>query len=404
MAGGNKFISTAKRSAADIRQFLKEAASDGTMKYKAQAGQTHVLYFPFEMATVKNEETGAEEQVKRLIAISGDVHEWNDSDGKYHACICLKDIVREDENGNKLNDGTCPFCNRVSDGWSIYRHRVGLEEARCDKVGQERDKFLEGVRQTILKERKASEARPYVYILVAQIQTAPGMALGQTQPVLDENGLPKFELKFMKLSAKRAESIETSIANSNGESMADSEIAITYPNIDDQRQIVQQSTIAPMNGQVRFTTRYPDLKQRILNEAKAVDLDAIEGSFREWEGMTTDAATKTMDDLFRKWDEYQVQLKLNPSAQYMEYGLPPAGPALSGQGVGIPAAGVGVGVGVGVGAGVAQPQFTVPGQAPTAQPTEQPVATLGQTIPDANAVFGQGGTNPVPEGDAGVTI
>lgn len=404
-----KFISSAKRTTTNIREFLKEAGNDGGMKYKAVAGETHVLFFPYATASIPDE-AGQVKQVKQIIAISGKVHEWNDSDGRYHACACLKDVLRKADDGTVLNDGECPFCNRVSDGWDIYRHRMELEEQTCTKVGKERESHMESMKQTFLKERKASEARDYLYVLVAQFAVQPSGQLGQIMPVIDENGMPKYELKIMKVSARRAETIETSIANATGESMAGSEIAITYPKTDDLRQVVLQSTISPLAEKARIITKYQGLEESINAAAALVDMDAIENSFREWEGMTTAAAVKVTDELFRRWDEYKTQLAMNPGAQYMEYGLPAAGPALAGTGVGIgagapTAAPAGVPAGVPTGFSGEAPAFAVPG---------------GMGLPDANAVFGdvaqpgavpQPGVAPqatgvqgVPGGDPGVQI
>lgn len=430
------FVSQAAKKAGDIRAFLKEAAGGTNIKYKAQPNVQHSLYFPFRIEQELDEASNTMVDVARLFAISGSIHEWNDNDGHYHATICMKDFIRasEEDPNILLNDGCCPFCDRVQDGWGVYRYRMDVEEKTCTKTGKERESHMEAQKQNFLKERKASEARAYAYILVVQFRTTRG-AGGSFQPILGKDGLPEFDLKVMKLSAKRAGDIDTQIVNSGMPGMAGSEIIIDYPDTEDSRQLVIQSRISPVFPDHAMVKRYPGLAERIQAEVEKFDFDGIDKSFQEWTGMTTSEAKKITEELFSNWDKYQHELKVDPEhARYMEYGLAASGPALGTPAAGIPAAGMGIpagipagvpGVGIpgmgqpgGIPAGIpqAQPQQGAPQGVPQGMPQAapqgvpqgmpQPGAPVGAAgipgmpIPDPNQMFAQG----IPGGDSGVKI
>lgn len=408
------FITSAGKKAGDIRNFLKEAAGGNSIKYKAVAGAVHQLYFPFTMQQV--EVDGQMVNQAQLVAISGNIHEWTDGDGHYKATICTKDVVRKSESGELLNDGSCPFCDRIQDGWDIYRYRMDLEEKTCAKVGKERETHLEAQKQAFLKERKAGEARPYIYILVAMYKTQTG-AGGMMAPVLGKDGLPEFDLKVMKMSAKRVDDIQTQLINSGMDGLPGHEIVIDYPDLSDQRQVVGQSRVSPVMDTGTMVQRYPGLRDAINAAVAKFDMEQLDKSFQEWTGMTTAEAKRTMDELFANWDEYQAELKTNPAARYLEYGSAAVGPALGTPAAQFQAPAASGGIPAGV------PQFQVPG-APVAG--GQPVA--GMPLPDANAMFGTptvpeapaaapvagqpgapvgfpgAGVPPIPGGDAGVQI
>ena len=141
------FLESASKKATDVREFLKESANSNSLKYKAEKGQKHFIYIPYVIVQSLDEE-GQAVNTKSLIAISGKSHDWNTSDGKYKTTICLKDVVREGENGVMLNDGSCPFCDRKDDGWDIHNYRMAQEE-KCGKVGEELKVHLEDARKRI---------------------------------------------------------------------------------------------------------------------------------------------------------------------------------------------------------------------------------------------------------------
>ncbi|MEM4385943.1 MAG: hypothetical protein QXD03_05290, partial [Candidatus Anstonellales archaeon] len=244
-------VSLGKR-VTDVRTFLKEVSGGVSIKYVAEKGAKHVIYIPY-IETVEVDDKGNEVVVKGLNALAGKVHEWQTPDGKYKATMCLKDIVRKDENtGVLINDGSCPFCDRIADAWDIYRYRKELEESSCKLVGEEREKHLEKVSATLADERKAKEARDYIYMLVVKFKMNDN-----NTPVIGADGLPEYELKVMKLSSSRIEKLEQQAKNAGCDSLADTEMIIEYANTDDKRLQVSQSTVAFPFPAARLTAKYP---------------------------------------------------------------------------------------------------------------------------------------------------
>lgn len=371
----SSFLSTASKKVTDVRGFLRDAAGGNSIKYVAEKGCKHLLYIPYTSAT-ETDENGNTTTVKQLIAISGAVHEWQSPDGKYKATVCMKDVIRKSEDGETLlNDGTCPFCERVSDGWDIYRYRKELEEANCKLTGEDRKKHLEKTTGTFADERKAKDARTYMYILVVKYRQAVDGNI-----VIGPDGLPEYDLKVMKLSQSRVDKIQQQIANAGAE-LPGSELMFEYPNTDDRRLQVSQSTTAPVFPNNMMVVKFPALINKINADVQKFEWEGIEKSFPEWNGMTTIEAKKITDALFEQWDKYKADIQINPAARYMEYitSTPVTTPQLGGN---------------------VTPAAAVPG-VPTAAPTiptETPVvpnvAPAGvdapqiPSIPDANAVFG----------------
>ena len=119
----SSFLASASRQVVDVRSFLRDSAGGNSIKYSAESGAKHQIYIPFKSKEIIDE-NGNPAVVKELVAIQGAVHEWTNPDGKYKATVCMKDVIRNSDDGSTvLNDGSCPFCDRVSDGWDIYRYR-----------------------------------------------------------------------------------------------------------------------------------------------------------------------------------------------------------------------------------------------------------------------------------------
>lgn len=309
----SSFISSAGKQTKDIRQFLREAAGGNSLKYKPAKGQKHIIYVPFR--TVEETDANGNKVANReIIAISGAVHEWTGVDGKYNATICLKDVIRHDDAGNLLNDGSCPFCDAVGKAWDIYRYRIEQEEKTCGKTGDELTKHIESVKKGFADERKAKDAKEYIYLLVALYRTDPTRG---NQPIKGQNGLPEFDLKVMKLSASRVEKLQQQMENS-GADFVDSEVVFEYPNEDDSRLVVSQSTTAPVFESKQFIRMYPGLAEAIQAEVDKFEWEGLEKSFPEWRGMTSADATNTVSQLFGAWDEFQNELLVNPDAKYLE--------------------------------------------------------------------------------------
>lgn len=379
------FLKSASKQVSDVRNFLRESAGGNSIKYAAEKGTKHVIYFPFTTEAVVDEATGNEIATKKICAIQGNVHEWSTQDGKFKSSVCLKGVVIPGENGTMINDGSCPFCDRVSDAWDIYRYRRDLEEAECKLQGEQRKNHLDKTFSGFADERKAKDARPYMYILVVKYRFNEAGA-----PVIGTDGLPEYELKIMKLSASRVEKIQQQIANS-GSDLPGSELIFEYPNVDDRRLLVSQSTTAPVFPNNTMTFKYPALLNKINQDISKFEWDGIEKSFPEWAGMTSAEAKATTDSLFEQWDQYKAEVATNPTAKYLEYVVqtPTAKPSLGGEAMVAP--------GIPVVPTVAQapevPQM--PGMAggiPMPNMGGIPVAPAAPVAPtvDPNAVFGGG--------------
>lgn len=375
MAGS--FLSSAGRKTTDIRGFLREAASGGnSIKYKAEAGKKHFIYIPY-ISVEDVDDNGNNVVKKQLVAIAGAVHDWMEGD-KYRATVCLKDVIRTADDGTLINDGSCPFCNRTADAWGIYNYRLKQEEETCGKTGTALAKHLEDIKGKFADERKAKDARDYMYILIVKFRTD-----ASNKPIMGSDGLPEYDLKVVKWSASRAEKIQQQIENS-GDEFAGTEMIFEYPNNDDIRQVVGQSTTSPVFPNSRFTNMFPALKDKINADVAKFTWEGIDKAYPEWAGMSSAEAEKTATDLFKAWDEYQLELKVNPNAKYLEY-VGTAGPAVSNPALNAQAAPQ-------IGAAPQAAPGVAPQVAPQVAPAPQvdaPVQMPGAAPAlDANQVFG----------------
>lgn len=388
----SNFLKSASKQVTDVRNFLRDSAGGNSIKYAAEKGAKHIIYIPFKSETSIDPATGAEVVKRSINAIQGDVHEWSTQDGKFKATVCLDGVVIKGEDGTVINDGTCPFCDRIGDAWDIYRYRKELEEASCKLTGEQRKNHLEKTTRVFADERKAKEVRNYMYILVVKFR------LNESgNPVMGSDGLPEYELKVMKLSASRVEKIQQQVANSGSE-LPDSELIFEYPNVDDRRLLVSQSTTAPVFPNNRLVAKFPALMNKINEDVAKFEWEGIDKAFPEWAGMTSEAAKTTVNSMFEQWDSYKKELTTNPQAKYLEYVVeaPKANPSLGGEGIAPSVAG-------------AIPVIpTIPGTVPTpAVPTAPavdavpptPVIPTAPVMPvaptaDPNAVFANAGAAP----------
>lgn len=378
------FLEAAGRQTKDIRSFLREAAGGNSLKYKPDKGQRHYVYIPYRtVATV--DDAGNTNTHKEIIAVSAAVHEWQGLDGKYKATVCLKEVVRNAEDGSFINDGSCPFCDSVSKGWDVYRYRFEQEELNCGKTGDDLAKHMDGLKKNFADERKSKEAKDYIYLLVVKYRTD---ITKNYMPILDQSGIPEYDLKVMKLSASRVEKLQQQLENS-GADFVGSEVAFEYPNETDARLVVSQSTTAPIFESKQFVRVYAGLLEHIQNDVDKFEWNGIEKSFIEWQGMSSMEAEKTVNQLFGTWDEFQGELKVNPNAKYLEYvgaksaGVNPAlGSVPTAPQLGVPTAAPSVAPNI---PGMAP---NIPGVAPNI-PGVAPVAAIGG-VPDVNEIFGAG--------------
>ena len=306
------FFSTACKPVADVRTFLKEAAGNFGLKLSAEKGAIHHIYFPAR-TVVKYDEAGNAVEDKTLCAIAGKVHSLRLPGQKFREVMCLKDIVRTADDGTMINDGSCPFCDRVADSNAIFFYRRDIEDKRCQLQGDDRKKYLENVSKTLGDEKKVLDERLYMYTIVAKFKdTADGSA------VLGKDGLPEYELKVMRLSGSRLQDFEKILKNA-GVGIYDAELKIEYPNSDDKRLLVSQSTVSPIFEAAKFVSQYPAVKDKIAKEVEEFNWEGIAKAFPEWEGASVAEALKITSEQFEQWDKYQNELKTNPNALYLEY-------------------------------------------------------------------------------------
>lgn len=302
------FLKAAAKKSTDIKSFLRESATGNGVKYTSEKGARHVLFIPFTETKTHTEE--GDIPTKETISIWQKVHEWNDAAGKYKACVCLDGIVVENENGDTVNDGTCPFCNRIENAWDIYKYR--MEKAKESGLSE---KEIEDEKKVYLDERKIKEASVYNYMLVAKFRFDDKGNL-----MLGKDGLPEYDLKVMKQSTSKSEKIDKQLENS-GISVAGAELVFDYPDKDDPRILGSQVVISPMFSQSpqSIIGKYPAVADKINAEASKWEWEGIEKSFPEWSGMSTVAAQALMNSTFKQFDAWKEAQLTDPNAQYLEY-------------------------------------------------------------------------------------
>lgn len=399
------FVSVAGKKVTDVRSFIREAGTGNSIKYSAVKGGKHIVYVPY-IVVPQLLENGETVNVKQIVSISAEVHEWTSPDGRYRGTICTKGLVVPDENDpNKfLYDGECKFCNRIVDAWDIYKYRKELAEKQCTLVGEERKKAMETAVSTLASERKVREAVTYMYMLVVLFRTDPA----KNNDVILTDGLPEYDLKVMKWSSSRSKKIQQTIENGGAE-LPGIELVFEYPNTDDKRVQISQSTVTPLITNKMITTMYPGVLNKINQDVAKFTWEGIEKAFPEWTAMTLQEAEKITDALFEKWDQYKRELAINPSAKYLEYvtNIPTNNPSLN------PAQAV-AGAG-GITPGFIQPGFTgapfgagaIPGQIgvqpgansgtpmggqPAGVPVGQPFGATQPFVPGGVPVVAQGAT------------
>lgn len=306
-------LKVAGRMQTDIKQFIENSASGNSMKYSAVPNARHFIYIPTKKQLVTRTD-GSQEEVEGIIAYSVDIHELNMPGDKYKAVPCIENVVVNAEDGTIINDGICPFCDRVNDAWDIVNYRMGIEEANCQLVGEDRDKHLKEVKKGILSTIKCNTKTPILYMLVFVYNTD-----SKGEPIIsDATGLPEYTPKIWKLRPSRIEKMQEQVTNAGGV-FGGSEIAIKYPDNQDPRLLVTGSTTAPLFESKQFIMRYPGLKEQLQSDAEKFNWDGVEKAFPELTDLSSNAANKMASELFKDWDAYQKRLAVDPNAQYLEY-------------------------------------------------------------------------------------
>ena len=363
------FIKASQKRVGDVHAYLRDKANGNSIRYRVESGKTHLIYIPYQ-ETTEMDESGNPVTVRSLKMINGNVHEWTTPDGRYHSTVCAKDTVIRGEDGTVINDGTCPFCERISDAWDIVNMRVAKEEQICTlPAGSDQLKeHMDAAKRTFMNEMKCRKPSSYNYLLVVQFRT------DGNKPLIDgTTGLPMYDLKVMKMTDKKLEQILSTVENS-GDQLEGCELMFKYPVSDDIRVVGGRPSISVVFPNNRLTAKYPNLKQKIDADFNKFDFEGLDKQgFPEWAGMSTEQAKTVTDSLFSQWDAYQKELKVNPNAQYLEYitAAPDNNPSLSGA----PAVPT-----------LAAPTVAAPSvAAPTVAAPEAPTAPAAPAAPTLNA-------------------
>ena len=299
-----------------IREFLKSAKTGRSgVKYSAEAGTKHWFFVPQQTLTSIDEQ-GNEFTENVTFSEMHWVHEWRDSQKHFNAALCLYS-----ERGS-----VCPFCKRVKDAWDVYKDRYERMYDACIARGMTKEQAefymrgdkssktnqVKGAYTALMDERKMREAKAYMYMLIALFELD-----ANNKPVLD-NGLPRYELKVMRMTQNRVEDLIKQLEATQAD-IERQEIMIDYPNYDDMTFVVGQSTTSIVFPNVRITAQYPALVDKIEEEAKQFQWDGLESSFQELTEYNSEAAEEICTKQFKLWDEHVQKLVTNKSDRYLEY-------------------------------------------------------------------------------------
>lgn len=326
-----------------IKKFIESNANVDGIKYRAEVGAKHMIYFPYknildENGVPEKDENGNE--IRELEAISAAVHSWNTPDGKFHSTICTKGNIVTDDAGNVLFDGSCPFCERLGDAWEIYNYRKDLAVKTCGKTGKELEEYLKKL--GLANENKVKKAENFMYVLVAQIDIDE-----KTNPVVGQDGVPSYKLKVMRLSESQLSKIQTAADDSGeGSDIAGRECLISYPandSTDNNKALMQSSkdrTVTFRGSHMAVTGKYPELLKRINDDVAKWSWEGLEKSFKEFEETSAESRKNTVDAMFEDWDAYKKEIDSgNKDAKYLEYNSVQAGSAPQINGVQMPSLG-----------------------------------------------------------------
>lgn len=299
----NGFIKAANKPVESIASFLRDSA-DNSIKYKPESGKKHLVYFPYREVQDENGNV-----VKSVIAMRGDVHELVPKPNDYDACVCMHGIVIKAEDGTLLNDGSCPYCDRVNDSYEIFKYKSKVAEDKAKArglTGTELEETIKDARRRFMRETPVGKAKPYLYMLIVQYKLN-----AQDNPEIGPDGLPVFELKVMKLSDKGITKIQETFQNS-GIALEGSEAVFKYQVQDNAMLVAGSRTVSPV-FQGKLMDKYPGLKNAIKAAVDKWDWDGLGNAFKEWKGKSVAEAKAQCDTIFKAWDDFQK----DPSVGYL---------------------------------------------------------------------------------------
>lgn len=313
---GNAFVKMGNR-VGSIKQFIEASAAGTGLKYRGGVSVNHLVYFPYNEVQL---EDGSIE--RELIAIQAGVHDWKTPDGKFHNTICTSGKPLMDDDGNVIYDGTCPFCDRVSDAWDIYRYRYELEERTCGLSGAALVKHMDDIKASIASENKVKNAINYMYVLIAQIDIDDKNNL-----VIGQDGLPSYSLKIMRLSESQIEKLDLAVKGAGESDLCGCELLFSYGDgggSNDKnvaQMLAMKDRVITVRGEkVMATIKHPELVNKINVDVAKFDWDGIEKTFKEFVQTTAETRLALVNNMFSEWDKYKEKVNAgDENAVYLEY-------------------------------------------------------------------------------------
>ena len=312
----NMFLKMGTR-VGSIKQFIESTEASTGLKYRGGVDVNHLVYFPYTDVQLEDGSTERE-----LVAIQVGVHDWVTPDGKYHNTVCTNGVPVTDENGNVIYDGTCPFCDRVSDAWDIYRYRYDLEERTCGLSGNALVKHMDDIKSSIARENKVKAAVNYMYVLVAQIDIDD-----KNNFVIGQDGVPSYRLKIMRLSESQVDKLQLAIKGAGEADLCGCELLFSYGNggggndNNVAQMLAMKDRVITVRGEkVMATVKYPELVNRINTDVAKFDWDGIEKTFKEFQQTPAETRLALVNNMFSEWDKYKEKINAGDmSATYLEY-------------------------------------------------------------------------------------
>lgn len=295
-----------KRSIGDVQEFINEVNQEPrSLRYKSEPNATHRIYVPTKKTVVNID--GKDVVKDEIVAISVPIHRVTTVDGQYRGTYCTKGIVGED--GKMMS---CPYCDAVNKAWEEVRYRIKYEDEHCTITDPNaRQKYLEDAHKKIYGSLKFNEPMQQVYLLIVQYKIEKNKAV-----LSEETGLPIFELKVMRLSTNRFESLNTNAVNAANESLGNAEFIIKYDGTEEAKH--RKSVDTCVDPRRRWVETTPELLKAINAEVEKFDMNHLASVFSELADVSEEEKRAIVDEQFANWDKFQLELKTNPNAVYLE--------------------------------------------------------------------------------------
>lgn len=280
----------------------KPTEFEPTMRYSTGSGAIkHKIYIPY----VSND--NGEKTSMNIVAKVHYITNPYDRE-KRISIACHKHLV-----DGKV-EGECPICDRIATSWNIYT--VKYEKAQKDgKCSTEEE--AKAVRKALADSRDVKKAEEYIYILITQFELESDFKT----PVLDEDGLPKFENKIMKFTKKSYLKLTEQLKDAeDSNEIAGRELTFTYTDANMPAARVAQRTIAFSSEKVQLTAKYKGLEEKINKSLKDFAWDEeLPRAYSEFKEKTDEDLKKLMDMLFASFDAYVKENNLTFENKYENF-------------------------------------------------------------------------------------